>query len=159
MRLGVEFVQYFFVNSLENYMKITGLILFAAMAWSSSSFAQAQQQAPATSAAEAPQSMQSVIVSAKRFHLEPQEFMNYEYAYNLSNGGVVSFSRRVGRFYVAIKGYETVEIVPAGPTQFVSKGGATLIFTEDGGALTIDNFELLQGESGAPIVYAFGSTK
>jgi hypothetical protein len=59
-------------------MKITGLILFAAMAWSSSSFAQAQQQAPATSAAEAPQSMQSVIVSAKRFHLEPQEFMNYE---------------------------------------------------------------------------------
>jgi predicted lipid-binding transport protein (Tim44 family) len=140
-------------------MKITGLILAAAMALSSPAFAQAQQQAPATSAAEAPQSMQSVVVTARRFHVEPQQFMNYEYAYNLSNGETVRFSRRVGRFYVALKGYSPVEILPAAADQFVTKTGATLRFTEGGDALTIDSYELLQAESGLPLTYAFSASK
>lgn len=69
------------------------------------------------------------------------------------------FSRRVGRFYISIKGYERVEIIPSSPAQFVTKGGATLIFTEGGDALTIDNYELLQGEAGPPIVYALDAAK
>jgi hypothetical protein len=143
-------------------MKIAGLILATVAAWSSLAFAQAQQPVPATDAVAATgesQPMSSVTVRARRFHVEPQQFTNYEYAYNLSNGETVRFSRRVGRFYVAIRGYPTVEILPSGPAQFVSRGGATLLFTEGGDALTIDNYELLQGESGAPLVYAFGAPK
>jgi hypothetical protein len=140
-------------------MKIAGLILGAVMALTSPSYAQVQEQAAATGAAEAPESVQSVVVTARRFHVEPREFANYEYAYTLSNGEMVRFSRRVGHFYVAIKGYEKVEILPSAPAQFVSRGGATLTFTEGGDALAIDNYELLQEESGPPIVYAFGASK
>jgi hypothetical protein len=140
-------------------MKIAGSILTAAMALSSPSFAQVQHPGAVTSVTEAPESAQSVVVTARRFHVEPQEFANYEYAYTLNNGETVRFSRRVGRFYISIKGYEPVEILPSSSAQFVSRGGATLIFTEGGDALTIDNYELLQGESGPPIVYAFGAPR
>lgn len=140
-------------------MKIAGSILAAAMALSSPSFAHVQQQAPASAAAAAPESVQSVVVTTRRFHVEPREFADYEYAYTLDNGATVRFSRRVGRFYVAIKGYEPVEILASSPAQFVSRGGATLVFTEGGDALTIDNYQLLQGESGSPIAYAFGGPK
>jgi len=136
-------------------MKITESILAAAVALSASSFAQVQDSAPVTSAAESLESAQNVIVSARRFHVEPREFANYEYAYTLSNGETVRFSRRVGRFYVSIKGYERIEILPSSSDQFVSRGGATLIFTEGGDALTIDNYELLREESGPRIIYAF----
>ncbi len=138
-------------------MKIAGSILATIMALTSSPFAQAQAQAQVQQ--QAAESVQSVVITARRFHVEPREFENYEYAYTLSNGEMVRFSRRVGRFYVAIKGYERVEILPSGPAQFVSRGGATLTFKEDGDALTIDNYELLQEESGRPIVYAFGASK
>ena len=136
-------------------MKITESIFAAAVALSASSFAQVQDSAPVTSAAESLESAQNVIVSARRFHVEPREFANYEYAYTLSNGETVRFSRRVGRFYVSIKGYEPIEILPSSSDQFVSRGGATLIFTEGGDALTIDNYELLREESGPRIIYAF----
>ena len=136
-------------------MKITESILAASVALSASSFAQVQDSAPVTSAAESLESAQNVIVSARRFHVEPREFANYEYAYTLSNGETVRFSRRVGRFYVSIKGYERIEILPFSSDQFVSRGGATLIFTEGGDALTIDNYELLREESGPRIIYAF----
>ena len=136
-------------------MKITESIFAAAVALSASSFAQVQDSAPVTSAAESLESAQNVIVSARRFHVEPREFANYEYAYTLSNGETVRFSRRVGRFYVSIKGYERIEILPSSSDQFVSRGGATLIFTEGGDALTIDNYELLREESGPRIIYAF----
>lgn len=136
-------------------MKITESILAASVALSASSFAQVKDSAPVTSAAESLESAQNVIVSARRFHVEPREFANYEYAYTLSNGETVRFSRRVGRFYVSIKGYERIEILPSSSDQFVSRGGATLIFTEGGDALTIDNYELLREESGPRIIYAF----
>jgi len=140
-------------------MKIAKSIVTAVIAMSAPAFAQLGYHAPASSAVAAPESVQSVVVNARRFHVEPREFANYEYAYTLTNGETVRFSRRVGRFYVAIKGYEAVEILSSGPTQFVSRGGATLMFTEGGDALTIDNFELLEQESGTPIVYAFGASK
>lgn len=139
-------------------MTIAGLILVVGVALTSPSFAQVQQQTAVSGIAEAPEAVQSVIVTARRFHVEPQEFANYEYAYPLSNGKTLRFSRRVGRFYVEIKGYERLEILASGPGQFVSKGGVTLTFTEDGDALAIDNYELLQQESGCPIVYAFGAS-
>ena len=143
----------------ENRVKIAGCLLTAIMGLSFPLSTQAQQLTPAPAITEALESAQNVVVTARRFHLEPTEFLNYEYAYTLNNGKTVRFSRRVGRFYVAIKGYEPVEILSLSSDQFVSRGGATLMFTEAGDALTIDNFELLQEESGSPILYMFGTVK
>ena len=144
-------------------MKPTLSNLVAAVALSVASLAHAGPQAnadpqaaapAAPAAAEALAPIESVTVTARRFHMEPQEFMDYEYAYNLSNGEVVRFSRRVGRFYVAIKGQPTVEIFPTAADQFVTKGGARLLFTEGGDALNIDHNELLELASGLPIASA-----
>jgi hypothetical protein len=142
-------------------MKVIGLSLAAAVLWSSAvtAHAQQQQQEQAISVAETPPAIDTVSVTAKRFHMEPIEFMDYEYAYPLSNGDVVKFSRRVLHFYVTIKGQPSVEIFPTAPDQFVTKGGAKLLFTEDGDALTIDHYEAIQGASGLPVATIQGAPK
>ncbi|MRW85276.1 hypothetical protein GJ698_14420 [Pseudoduganella sp. FT26W] len=132
-------------------MKVIGLSLAAAVVWSSAVTAYAQQQEQAISAAETPPAIDTVSVTAKRFHMEPIEFTDYEYAYRISNGDVVNFSRRVLHFYVTIKGQPPVEIFPTAPDQFVTKGGAKLVFTENGDALNIDHYEAIQGASGLPV--------
>jgi len=111
----------------------------------------AQQQAQAASVSDAAEPVQTVTVTAQRFHVTPQEFKDYEYTYVLSNGEVVRFSRRVGRFFVAIKGQPTVEIFPAAAEQFVTSDGARLVFTDAGDKLTIDHYELLQAASGVQV--------
>lgn len=130
-------------------MKLPGSILAAVLVCSYAAPASAQQQAQADSAAEAP--MQTVTVKARRFHIEPQEFKDYEYEYGLDNGEAVRFSRRVGRFYVAIKGQPQVEIFPTASDRFETRDGAKLVFTENGDSLTIDHYELLQVASGVPV--------
>jgi hypothetical protein len=121
--------------------------------------ASAQQQTQDASTAEAQQPIASVTVTARRFHMEPAEFKDYEYAYNLSNGEVVHFSRRVGRFFVAIKGQPSVEIFPTAADQFKSKGGAIMVFTDDGDKLKIDRYEVLQNESGMRVAALSGAPK
>lgn len=132
-------------------MKLPGSILAAVLICSYAAPASAQQQTQADSAAEAPESMQTVTVKARRFHVEPQEFKDYEYEYGLDNGEAVRFSRRVGRFYVAIKGQPKVEIFPTAAERFETREGAELVFTENGEYLTIDHYERLQLASGVPI--------
>ena len=112
---------------------------------------------PQTTAPEVLSTTESVTVTARRFHMEPQEFMDYEYAYNISNGETVRFSRRVGRFYVAIKGQPLVEIFPTAADQFVTKAGAKLVFSEGGDALKIDHYELIQLASGLPAAPALSA--
>lgn len=132
-------------------MKILGLTLAVLALSCSNTPVHAQQEAQAISADEVPQSIESVTVSARRFHMEPQEFMYFEASYRLSNGHSVTFSRRVRRFYVAIKGQPGVEIFATAADQFVTKAGATLVFSEAGEALDINHYELLQRESGLPL--------
>jgi hypothetical protein len=133
-------------------MKLTGLGLAAMLALTGAAPALATEQAQAgPSADEAPKQMESVVVTARRFHIEPLQFKDYEYAYNLSNGDVVRFSRRVGRFYASINTGATVEIFASAPDVFVSKGGAKLVFTENGDKLTIDRFEELQIAASLPV--------
>ena len=103
-----------------------------------------QQDAPLSGVADAQQPMESVTVSARRHHMEPQDFAPFEYEYVLNNGDIVRFSRRVGRFYIGGRGTPTVEIFPVTPAEFVSKSGAHLVFTEGGDALNIDNYEPLR---------------
>jgi hypothetical protein len=114
--------------------------------------AYAQEQTQAISVREASQPTQTVKVSgARRVHLEPQEYMAYEYEYSLSNRDSVRFSRRVGRFYVEIKPNPAVEIFPAAAGQFETKAGARLVFTDGGDTLDIDHYELLQAASGVTV--------
>jgi len=110
----------------------------------------AQEQAP--SIGDTSQPVQTVNVSgARRVHLEPQEYMAYEYEYSLSNRDTVRFTRRVGRFYVEIKPNPAVEIFPSAAGEFETKAGARLVFSDGGDALDIDHYELLQAASGVAV--------
>lgn len=125
-------------------MKVMSLSLAAVAAWSFVVPVCAGQQEQAISAAETQDPMTSVTVSARRFHMEPQDFATFEYEYVLNNGHIVRFSRRVGRFYIGGRGTPTVEIFPVTASEFISKSGAHLVFTEGGDALDIDHYEALE---------------
>lgn len=140
-------------------MKIIGLGLAAAVVWSFVVPAYAQQQEQAISVAETSPTVDTVSVTARRFHMEPIEFLGYEYSYPLSNGDVVKFTRKVLHYYVTIKGLPPVEIFPTAVDQFVTAGGAKLLFTEDGDALTIDHYEAIQAASGLPVATMQGAPK
>ncbi|MYN25692.1 hypothetical protein [Duganella levis] len=138
-------------------MKVFDLSLAAVALCFSVASVSAQQQA--LSAATAPGPIESVSVTARRFHMEPRDFEAFEYEYVLNNGDIVRFSRRVGRFYVGLRGKPTVEIFPTTADQFVTKGGARLIFTEGGDALNIDHYETLQASFGIPVATAPAAPK
>lgn len=86
---------------------------------------------------------ESVKISANRYHMEPQEFQDFQSAYHLSNGETMRFTRQVGRFYTEIKGQPRVEIYAVGPAEFVTRTGSRMSFAEHGDALTVSNFERL----------------
>jgi hypothetical protein len=133
-------------------MKMIGLSLAAVAMWSSCTCAIAQQQTPAAGLTDATQAVESVVVTGQRAgRVTPQEFKDYEYEYGLSNGEAVRFSRRVGRYYVSIKGRPPVEIFSTATNEFFSSGGARLIFTDNGDKLKIDRYEAIQIASGLPV--------
>ena len=115
-------------------MKTTLLSLAVAAALSIATIASA---APAEAAGE------SVQISASRYHMEPQEFSDYQSSYQLSNGETMRFSRQVGHFYTEIKGQARAEIFAVGPAEFVTRSGSRLSFTDDGDTLTVSNYERL----------------
>lgn len=86
---------------------------------------------------------ESVKISANRYHMEPQEFQDFQSAYHLSNGETMRFTRQVGRFYTEIKGQPRVEIYAVGPAEFITRAGSRMSFAEHGDALTVSNFERL----------------
>lgn len=140
-------------------MKVISLSLASVALCFSVASVSAQQQAEPLSATPAPDPIESVSVSARRFHMEPRDFAPFEYEYVLNNGDIVRFSRRVGRFYVGLRGKPTVEIFPAAEDQFVTKAGARLIFTERGDALDIDHYETLQAGFGIPVTTTLAAPK
>jgi hypothetical protein len=152
IRLAVQLVGNLFINSLETLMKMIRSGLAAVSLCFCAASVHAQQQTQASGATETSQPVQTVNVSgARRVHLEPQEYMAYEYEYSLSNRDTVRFSRRVGRFYVEIKPYPAVEIIPAAEGQFETRAGARLVFSDGGDVLDIDHYELLQVASGVTV--------
>jgi hypothetical protein len=114
-------------------MKTTLLSLAVAAALSATSFAHAADAVG-----------ESVKINAPvGYHIEPQQFAEYEYLYKLSNGDQMRFTRQVGVFYTAVKGSPKVRIYPTGPGEFVTSAGTKMKFTEDGDKLIIDNYERL----------------
>ncbi|RFP16710.1 hypothetical protein D0T25_17950 [Duganella sp. BJB488] len=105
------------------------------------SFAATAGAAPDATATNA--ASESVKISASRYHMEPQEFQDYQSAYRLSNGETMRFTRQVGHFYTEIKGQPRVEIYAVGPAEFITRTGAHMSFTDNGDTLTVSNYERL----------------
>lgn len=114
-------------------MKTTLLSMAVAAALSVTSFAYAADTGNESVKIQAPAS----------YHVEPQEFADYEYSYHLSNGDMMKFTRKVGKFYTEIKGAQKVQIFATGPGEFVTGAGAKITFAEAGEALTVNNYERL----------------
>ena len=120
-------------------MKTTLLSLAVAAALSATSFAHAVDAG------------ESVKINAPvGYHIEPQQFADYEYSYKLSNGDQMRFTRQVGKFFTEVKGSPRVRIYATGPGEFVTSAGTRLKFTEDGDTLTVNNYERLPMASRLP---------
>ncbi len=119
-------------------MKTTLLSLAVAAALSIAAVASA---APASASAEV--ASESVKISAARYHMEPQQFLDYQSSYQLSNGETMRFTRQVGRFYTEIKGQARVEIFAVGPAEFITRNGSRMVFDDEGDSLTVSNYERL----------------
>jgi hypothetical protein len=52
---------------------------------------------------------------------------------------------------VVVTGQQAVEIFSTATNQFVTSGGAKLIFTDDGDKLKIDRYEAIQIAAGMPV--------
>ncbi len=118
-------------------MKTTLLSLAVAAAWSIAAVASAAPAAAAEAASE------SIKISATRYHMEPQEFSDYQSSYRLNNGDTIRFTRQVGRFYTEIQGQARAEIFALGPAEFITRNGSRMVFDEQGDSLTVSNYERL----------------
>ncbi|MYM69988.1 gel scht [Pseudoduganella sp. FT55W] len=89
---------------------------------------------------------ESVKISAPvatDFKFKPQEFSDYLYSYQLSNGERLRFTQKVAHYYAQLDGQKKVEIFPVAPGEFVTHAGTRISFADAGFELTIDNYERL----------------
>lgn len=96
--------------------------------------------------------------TAATFKLKPQEFSDYLYSYQLSNGERMKFTQKVAHYYAEIAGQKKVEIFAVAPGQFVTHAGTRISFAEEGSELTIDNYERLPMSAQAASRLAAGTT-
>ena len=89
------------------------------------------------------ESVKIAAPAAGDFKFKPYEFQEYLYSYALSNGDKLKFTQKVAHYYAEVNGHRKVEIYPVAPGEFVTQAGSRISFTEDGDALTIDNYERL----------------
>ncbi len=112
------------------------------------------------SAAGQSQPDQSIAVPAparSTYTLGANEFTEYAYAYQLSNGQVARFSQQGNHYYVVLKGSldmlkrdesfghagTPTRLRPIGPGLFVTDKGTQMRFADQGDQVTISNFERL----------------
>jgi len=114
-------------------------------------FALAGGTAQAQTAA-APQTGDSVrVTSGSYYHVTAQEASAIEQHYRLSNGQRLEVQQQDNHFFGRLiderewQAKPSVEIYPTGPGQFVSKKGATFVFSNEGAHVVIDDAQLLPG--------------
>ncbi|WP_219136464.1 hypothetical protein [Janthinobacterium sp. UMAB-60] len=114
-------------------------------------FALAGGTAQAQTAA-APQTADSVrVTSGSYYHVTAQEALEIEQQYRLSNGQRLEVQQQGNHFFGRLiddrewRAKPSVEIYPTGPGQFVSKKGATFVFSNEGEHVVIDDAQLLPG--------------
>jgi len=114
-------------------------------------FALAGGTAQAQTAA-APQTTDSVrVTSGTYYHVTAQEAFDIEQQYRLSNGQRLEVHQQDKHFFGRLiderewQAKPSVEIYPTGPGQFVSKKGATFVFSNEGAHVVIDDAQFLPG--------------
>jgi hypothetical protein len=96
--------------------------------------------------------------SATDFKFKSQEFSDYLYSYQLSNGERLRFTQKVAHYYAQIDGQKKVEIFPVSPGEFVTHAGTRINFADAGFELTIDNYERLPMSAHAAAQLAAGTS-
>ena len=104
----------------------------------------------APTAADAAQPLSSIAVTGvastrQRYHLAPNEFLDYDYVYILDNGQYIKMSRRVNRYYAQVATEHTVEIYGQRPGVFKSENGTELVFTNDGADVVVTGLDKMPG--------------
>ena len=103
---------------------------------------------PAATPALAPLSSVAVTGRAstkQRYHLAPNEFLDYDSLYTLDNGQYIRMSRRVNRYYARVKNEAEVEIYGQRPGVFTSENGTELVFTNNGNDLVVTGLDKMPG--------------
>lgn len=91
------------------------------------------------------------VTSGSYYHVTAQEAFDVEQQYRLSNGQRLEVHQQDNHFFGRLiddrewQAKPSVEIYPTGPGQFVSKMGATFVFSNEGEHVVIDDAQLLPG--------------
>jgi hypothetical protein len=139
---------------MNNFSRTT--VFFAALTMAGAGMAAQQAEAPAADAQAAPAStpgvapFSSVAVTGKasvkqRYHLHPNEFLDYDYGYVLDNGQYLQMSRRVNRYYAQVRHEAKVEIYGQRPGVFKTENGTELVFTNDGADIVVTGLDKMPG--------------
>jgi hypothetical protein len=91
------------------------------------------------------------VTSGTYYHVTAQEAFDIEQQYRMSNGQRLEIHQQDNHFFGRLiddrewQAKPSVEIYPTGPGQFVSKKGASFVFSNAGGHVSVDDAQLLPG--------------
>ncbi|PLY40227.1 hypothetical protein CSZ94_22075 [Janthinobacterium sp. ROICE36] len=91
------------------------------------------------------------VTSGTYYHVTAQEALDIEQQYRMSNGQRLEVHQQDKHFFGRLiddrewQEKPRVEIYPTGPGQFVSKQGATFVFSNVGERVVIDDAQFLPG--------------
>ncbi len=91
------------------------------------------------------------VTSGAYYHVTAQDASDIEQQYRLSNGQRLEVRQQDKHFFGRLiderewQAKPSVEIYPTGPGQFVTKKGATFVFTNAGDRVVIDDAQFLPG--------------
>lgn len=97
-----------------------------------------------------PQADSVQIKAPVKIAVEPGEFDDYAYSYDLSNGARIAFSQRGRRYFARLDGEARTQLHPLGEGVFVTDAGARMEFADKGATLTIRRYERLAIGAGLP---------
>ncbi|CAN7580640.1 hypothetical protein LJR289_004183 [Pseudoduganella sp. LjRoot289] len=97
-----------------------------------------------------PQADSVQIKAPVKVAVEPGEFDDYAYSYDLSNGERIAFSRRGQHYFARLDGQAKTALHPRGEGVFVTDTGARVEFADQGATLVIRNYERLAIGAGLP---------
>jgi hypothetical protein len=77
------------------------------------------------------------------YKMTPDEFKDYAWRYDLSNGRQIEFSRNFRHYVVALDGEQSTELYPIARGVFMTAAGTRIEFQQDGASVLIRNYERL----------------
>ena len=83
------------------------------------------------------------VPATASYQMNRNEFRDYAYTYELSNGKSIRFSQFGSHFYAQLEGEARAEMFPVAGGALVTGSGARIEFSRDGAGVTIRNYEKL----------------